>query len=333
MPNNSYVCDSIMDATGRTPLVALKDLGADSGVHAYAKLESFNPGGSAKDRTAAAMVEDARQAGLLGPGAVAVESSSGNLGVALARQAVVGGWDFHCVVDPRVNEATATYMRALGTTVHMVTEPDPETGDWLIARRTRVAELIEELGGAVNFDQYSNQAAFRAHEQGTMAEIVDTLDAAPDYLFVAVSTTGTLGGCQRYLASHGMDTTVVAVDAAGSVLFGGERGERVLPGYGAGVPTELSRAVHPDEVVRVEALDAIIGARRLARTEAILPGASGGAVVAAFEQFAPRMSPGETAVLIFHDDGRPYLDTVYSDEWVCATLGVELPHLNERIMQ
>lgn len=333
MPNNSYVCDSIMDTTGTTPLVTLKDLSAETGVHAYAKLESFNPGGSAKDRTALAMVDEARHAGVLGPGSVAVESSSGNLGVALARQAVVGGWTFHCVVDPRVNTATATYMRALGATVHMITEPDPDTGDWLVARRRRVTELMEEFEGAVNFDQYSNQAAFRAHEEGTMSEIVGTLNAAPDYLFVAVSTTGTIGGCQRYLRNRGLGTTIVAVDATGSALFGGERGDRVLPGYGAGMVTELSRAVDPDEVVRVDPIDAIIGARRLARTDAILPGASGGAVVAAFEQFAPRMAPGETAVLIFHDDGRPYLDTVYSDEWVCATLGVDLPNLNERIMQ
>lgn len=99
----------------------------------WAKLESFNPGGSAKDRTARALVADTLERGVLGPGSVVVESSSGNLGVALAREAAVGGWEFQCVVDPRTNQATLAHMRALGAHIHPVEEPDPETGNWLTA--------------------------------------------------------------------------------------------------------------------------------------------------------------------------------------------------------
>ena len=188
----SELSPGLLAAVGGTPLVSLPELGGGN-ARVWAKLESFNPGGSAKDRTARALVADALERGVLGPGSVVVESSSGNLGVALAREAAVGGWEFHCVVDPRTNQATLAHMRALGAHIHPVEEPDPETGDWLTARRALVGRLVDELGG-LNLDQYSNRAAFRAHSEGTMREIVAQLGHAPDILVVAVSTTGTIGG-------------------------------------------------------------------------------------------------------------------------------------------
>lgn len=307
----------MLGAIGRTPLVDLTRgfQPAEGGPTAtvWGKLESFNPGGSAKDRTARALVADATERGILHPGAVAVESSSGNLGVALAREAAIGGWEFHCVVDQRTNAATVAMIRALGAVVHPVTEPDPETGDWLAARRKKVAELKAELG-AVNLDQYSNRAAFDAHDAGTMAEIVAQLGHAPDTLVVSVSTTGTIGGCLRHIRRNGYDTEVIAVDAEGSVLFGGTRGERVLPGYGAGVVPELSTEVEPDRVVRVAAADAVRAARQLARSTGFVPGASGGAVAHVLGQLVGAGVAGDIAA-IFHDDGRAYLDTVYNDEW------------------
>ncbi|MEH0146724.1 pyridoxal-phosphate dependent enzyme [Corynebacterium sp. Q4381] len=310
----------ILGAIGGTPLVDLSrgfQEGGESQV--WGKLESFNPGGSAKDRSARAMVADATAKGLLHPGAVAVESSSGNLGIALAREAVAGGWEFHCVVDPRTNRATLSMIAALGAVLHPVEQPDPETGDWLTARRNLVAQLKEEIG-AVNLDQYSNRAAFDAHDQGTMAEIVEQLGHAPELLAVAVSTTGTVGGCLKHIREHGYDTTVVAVDAEGSVLFDGTRGDRILPGYGAGVVTELSKDVVPDRVIRVPASDAVRSARGLARTTGFVPGASGGAVAAAVAQLIDEGAAREI-VAIFHDDGRAYLDTVYNDEWVAEQIG------------
>lgn len=311
----------LMSAIGHTPLVDFS-AGFAPNARVWGKLESFNPGGSAKDRTARALVADATAKGLLRPGAVAVESSSGNLGIALAREAVIGGWEFHCVVDPRTNAATLAMMRALGAVLHPVTEPDPETGDWLTARRNLVAQLKEELG-AVNLDQYSNRAAFDAHDFGTMAEIVQQLGHAPEMVVVAVSTTGTIGGCLRHVREHGYATKVVAVDAEGSVLFEGARGERILPGYGAGVVTELSKEVEPDRVIRVEAFDAIDAARALARSTGFVPGASGGAVAWAVEKLVSEGAADEI-VGVFHDDGRAYLDTVYNDDWVNEQLGVEV---------
>ncbi|UIZ93026.1 pyridoxal-phosphate dependent enzyme [Corynebacterium sp. CNCTC7651] len=319
-----HAVGGVLGAIGHTPLVDLSRgfTTAGKSTSVWGKLESFNPGGSAKDRTARALVADATQRGLLYPGAVAVESSSGNLGVALAREAVAGGWEFHCVVDVRTNAATLRMIEALGATLHPVTEPDPATGDWLAARRSKVAELKEELG-AVNLDQYSNRAAFDAHNFGTMAEIVDQLGHAPEVLVIAVSTTGTIGGCQRHIEEHGFTTKLVAVDAQGSVLFDGSRGQRILPGYGAGVVPDLSREVHPDRVIRVEAADAVHAARDLARSTGFVPGASGGAVAHAVHQLVAEEAHSEI-VAIFHDDGRAYLDTVYNDEWVADKLGDKL---------
>ena len=305
----------LLEAIGNTPLVDVS-AGFDTppGTKVWGKLESFNPGGSAKDRTARALVADAVARGVLYPGAVAVESSSGNLGVALAREAAIGGWEFHCVVDKRTNLATLRMIEALGAVLHPVAEPDPETGDWLAARRNLVAQLKDELQ-AVNLDQYSNRAAFDAHDFGTMAEVVQQLGHAPDWLVVAVSTTGTVGGCLRHIRTHGFRTQVVAVDAEGSVLFDGARGDRVLPGYGAGVVPELSNDVEPDQVIRVEAADAVHSARELAAATGFAPGASGGAVASAVRQLLANGAAGDIAA-IFHDDARAYLDTVYNDEWV-----------------
>ncbi|AWB83889.1 pyridoxal-phosphate dependent enzyme [Corynebacterium liangguodongii] len=305
----------LLAAVGHTPLV---ELAVSPRARAWAKLESFNPSGSAKDRTARAMVRDAYEKGILGPGTIVVESSSGNLGVALAREALIGGWSFHCVVDTRTNAQTLAHMRALGAILHEVTAPDPETGDWLVARRAAVDELVAELG-AITLDQYSNRAAITAHSEGTMCEIIDALGHAPDFIVAAVSTTGTIGGCAHFVRSHGLPTTVVAIDAEGSVLFGGTRGSRILPGYGAGVVTELSTHVEPDSVIRVSAGDAVRAARTMARASGFLPGASGGAVAHGVDTLAAR-HPGAEIAAIFHDDGRAYLDTVYNDEWVEANL-------------
>lgn len=319
----------IRSTIGATPLIRLDNLLPRTDCTVWAKLEYFNPGGSAKDRTARALVDAARESGALTAGASIVESSSGNLGMALAREALLGGWNFHCVVDPRANRQAVSTMTALGATVHTVTEPDPVTGDWLSARRHRVEELLEQLPGAVCLDQYSNRAAFAAHSEGTMREILTALGHSPDLLLVATSTTGTIGGCLRQLSEADGRTTTIGVDAEGSVLFDGCRGTRTLPGFGAGVSPALAEDVHPDGVDRISDVDSVAGARLLARREGILPGASGGAVVAALLSRAPDLAPGTEVVLILHDSGGAYLETVYDDDWILRTLGVsgeELAH-------
>lgn len=313
----------ISEAVGSTPLVRLEHLFPDSGVEILAKLESVNPGGSTKDRPALAMVRDALDSGRLAAGGTVVESSSGNLGVALARVCTSYGLRFVCVVDSRTNATTVATIRALGGEIDLVSEPDPVSGDLLTARFRRVEQLMEEIPGAVNLFQYGNPANPGAHAAGTMREIAEALDHRLDVLMAAVSTTGTIAGCTAYLHEHRMDTRTVAVDAVGSVLFGGTSAPRPLPGLGAGVVTDISRTVSPGRVMRVDGLDCVVGARLLARREGILAGASTGGIVHALGTLVPELAPGSRLVFIVHDGGVPYLDTVYDDGWVQRTLGAD----------
>ncbi len=317
------IADGISAAVGRTPLVRLDRLFPHSGIEILAKLESVNPGGSTKDRPALAMVRDAIDRGRLAPGGTVVESSSGNLGVALARVCTAEGVRFVCVVDARTNATTVATIRALGGEIELVTEPDPETGDLLAARFRRVEEILERIPDAVNLYQYGNPANPRAHAEGTMREIAEATDHRLDVLMAAVSTTGTIAGCTAYLREHALDTGTIAVDAEGSVLFGGTAAPRPLPGLGAGVVTDISRTVDPDRVVRVRGIDCVVGARLLARREGILAGASTGGIIHALGTLMPELAPGARVVVIVHDGGVPYLETVYDDAWVEETLGVD----------
>lgn len=333
--SSAAIVDDVSGAVGSTPLVRLSRLVGPSR-DVFAKLESVNPGGSTKDRPAESMLADALASGRLTRGGTVVESSSGNLGMALARSCAVAGVRFVCVVDSRANRSALAVMRAFGAEISEVTEPDPETGDLLTARVARVQQLLERIPGAVNLHQYGNPANPAAHQRGTMPEIAEALDHRLDVMLAAVSTTGTIGGCSRYLREHGMDTRLVAVDAVGSVLFGGEAGQRRLPGMGAGFVTELSTQVEPDQVERVGELECIAGARLLARREGILAGASTGGCVAALARVVQQLPQAQRIAMMVHDGGMPYLQTVYDDTWVRETLGAsaqELEEMTDRIAE
>jgi N-(2-amino-2-carboxyethyl)-L-glutamate synthase len=313
--------DGILGAIGNTPLVALHRYLLRPDVHVWAKLEASNPGGSAKDRPAARMLEDALADGLIDLGTTVVESTSGNTGIGLAQACRYHGMRLICVADERAHATSMRAMRALGAEVQVVSRPDPETGDLLVARLGLVRRLLAEIPNSFWPDQYANESNPAAHAAGTMREIDDALDGRLDFLFVATSTTGTLRGCGDYLREHGRATRIVAVDSAGSALFGGTRGRRRLPGIGAGVETELSAGAEHDELVRVTDLDCVVGCRRLAEREAILAGGSSGGVAFALERLASRMEPGSRCVAIFPDGGSGYLETVYDDAWVERELG------------
>jgi cysteine synthase A len=313
--------DGILAAIGDTPLVALRRYLGTPEISVWAKLEAANPGGSAKDRPAARMLRDALDAGLVEPGGTVIESTSGNMGVGLAQACRYHGLRLVCVLDIRTHDTNVRTLRALGADVRIVSRPDPETGDLLAARLKLVAHLLETTPGAYWPNQYANASNPAAHAAGTMREIDEALGGDLDYVFVATSTTGTLRGCHDYLRAHGRETRLVAVDAIGSALFGGVRAARALPGFGAGIETELSRSACFDELVRVCDLDCVTGCRRLVDREAIFAGGSSGAVASALESLAPQMAAGSRCALILPDGGRGYLQTVYDDEWVRDTLG------------
>ncbi|MEU8926287.1 2,3-diaminopropionate biosynthesis protein SbnA [Kitasatospora sp. NPDC048545] len=311
----------VLSTVGATPLVELTRVFPDSAFRTYAKLESHNPGGSIKDRAALSMLVDRIRSGTLTPGkSVVVESSSGNLGIGLAQVCRYFGLRFVCVVDARTNQQNIAVMRALGAEVEVVTEPDAGTGEYLPVRLRRVRELVAGIPFAYCPDQYANPLNARAHRQ-TMREIVDELNGRVDYLVCAASSCGTLRGCAEYVRDLALPTRIVAVDAIGSVIFGGPAGPRLIPGHGASVRPALYGADLADEVVHVDDLDCLVGCRRLAHREAILAGGSSGAVLSALDRLRPRIPPGSVCAVILPDRGERYLDTIYDDDWAAAHFG------------
>jgi cysteine synthase A len=321
--------DGILGAIGRTPLVALRHLMADAPFRLFAKLEACNPGGSIKDRAALGLLEGAIRTGRIGPGTVVVESSSGNMGIGLAQACAVLGLRFICVIDVRTTPQNVAIMRAYGAEIEVVDTPDPN-GGFLQARIARVRAIVDRLPRAFWPDQYGNVDNALAHRR-TMHEIATALDGRVDVLFCPSSTCGTIRGCAEYAREHGLATTIVAVDAVGSVIFGsaGASGGRpapvrLIPGHGAAIRPRLYRDDLADACVHVTDLECVIGCRRLVACEGILAGGSSGAAVVAVERLRGRLAVDATVVAIFPDRGERYLDTIYCDEWVRRHFG-ELP--------
>ncbi|TWT90285.1 putative siderophore biosynthesis protein SbnA [Pseudobythopirellula maris] len=316
--------NGILSAIGWTPLVELTRHIELSGGHLHAKLEAFNPGGSAKDRPAKQMIETAMAAGLVHEGTTVIESTSGNMGIGLAQACRYYKLPLICVVDPRTQPQNLAMLKAFGAQVDMVTTP--LQGDFLRARLARLCHLLETTPNSFWPNQYANLENPRAHQTGTIAEIDEQLGGAYDYIFVAVSSTGTLQGCQEFLQAHGRQARLIAVDAAGSVLFGGSPGPRLIPGLGAGRVPPLARDNMQTQVQRVSDLDCVVECRRLAYREAILAGGSGGGVLSAIRRMREQLA-GQTVVAVLHDSGTRYLDTVYDDVWVEANLGLAADEL------
>ena len=198
--------------------------------------------------------------------------------------------------------------------------PDPTTGELLHARVARVKALVHEIDDAFWPNQYSNPDNALAHTQ-TVREICDELGEPVDYLFCATSTCGTLRGCSDAIAAHAMATSLVAVDAFGSAIFGSARQRRLIPGHGASMRPPLVDGAHVSHVVHVSDLDCVVGCRRLVAREGILSGGSAGGVLQAIQRMSDAIPDGALAVAILADGGERYLDTIYSDAWVAAHFG------------
>ncbi|MGH3870663.1 MAG: 2,3-diaminopropionate biosynthesis protein SbnA [Pseudonocardiaceae bacterium] len=308
---------SVLECIGNTPLVRLNRLFPQPGVEVLAKLELMNPGGSMKDRPARYIIERGLADGSIPRDAHLVESSSGNFGIALAIAARIHGLTFTCVVDPKTTRANLAILRQLGVEVEIINEPDDE-GNYLQTRIRRVRELLQEIPTALWVNQYANNRNWQAYYHGTGAEMAEQLVRPPDYLFAAASTTGSILGCARRLRERFPELCVVAVDAAGSVIFGGLPGRREIPGIGASRVPELLHRDEIDEVVTVDDLAAAHACRALLETEGIFAGGSSGFVVAAIQATLPRLPRPCRIVTIFPDRGDRYLDLMYDDEWLAG---------------
>jgi N-(2-amino-2-carboxyethyl)-L-glutamate synthase len=286
----------------------------------YLKCEGFNFAGSVKLKAAMEMVDAAERAGVVRPGATLIESSSGNLGVALALVSASRGYRFVCVTDARCTPTARQLMRALGADVRLVTQPHPEQG-LLGARLAYVRQLCRENSAYVWLDQYGNPGNRTAHYQTTGPEILKNFPEV-DVLFVGAGTTGTLMGCARYFREEKPSVRIVAVDAVGSVTFGYPPAPRMIPGLGTGVRPRLLDESLVDEVVIVSEPDTVRTCRALQRGGFLFGGSTGTVVSGALRWLADnRADRGMTAVAIAPDLGDRYLDTIYDDAWVAELYG------------
>ncbi|NJL27881.1 MAG: 2,3-diaminopropionate biosynthesis protein SbnA [Thermoanaerobaculia bacterium] len=323
--------NGILSAVGKTPLVRLERVFPEIPVRLWAKLEALNPGGSAKDRPGLALIERGIEEGKITPDTVVIESTSGNMGIGIAQACCQLGLRFIAVVDVKTAPANVAVLRAYGAEIDLVTQPDPESGELLQARLKRVRELLDTLPNSFWPDQTSNEANGWAHYRTTMPEIVEQLGKAPDFLFCAVGTCGTIRGCSEYVNDQRLATKVIAVDMLGSVIFGSKPQRRLMPGFGSGRVPPIFEPKFIHDHVHVSNLDCVVGSRLLARREAILGGGSCGGALMGVDKYKEHLPADATCVVVLPDRGERYLDTVFNDDWVRREIG-DIAHLwEERI--
>jgi len=285
----------------------------------HIKVELVNPTGSIKYKTARNLLDDAEKQGLIKPGSTIIESSSGNLGIALAALCAQRGFDFICVVDPNISAQSRKTIKAYGGKVHCVTEKDAN-GGYLGTRINYVKSYIAENPGTFWTNQYGSPSNPGAHYRYTAREIEQNVPDL-DLLAIGAGTTGTLIGCCEYFADR---IDILAVDSLGSVTFGGRPGPRYVPGLGASETPPIFRPGLVKDHISVPESEAIVMCHWLAATHGYLAGGSTGTVLAGVAHRLPTLKAGSTIVAISPDGGEKYLDTVYNSAWVEKHFGSDL---------
>ena len=298
---------------GNTPLLELRHVEQAEGLSArlFAKLEYLNPAGSVKDRIAKAMLLDAEEKGLLKPGSVIIEPTSGNTGIGLAAVAAARGYRAIIVMPETMSIERRRMMRAYGA--ELVLTPGSEGMKGAIAKAN---ELQKEIPNAIIPGQFQNPANPKAHYDSTGPEIFRDTDGRVDVFVAGVGTGGTITGVGRYLKEQNPNVKIVAVEPASSpVLSGGIPGAHKIQGIGAGfVPDVLDTAVY-DEIIPVENEDAFAAARRIGTLEGVAVGISAGAAAHAAILLAKRPeNVGKNIVVLFPDGGDRYLSTALVED-------------------
>ena len=302
------IYEKLTELVGRTPLVDLQRLAAKKNAQAQvvAKVEFFNPGGSVKDRIALNMIEDAEKKGILKPGSVIIEPTSGNTGVGLAWISRVKGYEAIIVMPETMSKERQNLLRAAGAKLVLTSGTKGMKGAIEEANR-----LKEETPGAVILGQFVNPANPDMHERTTGEEIWQDTDGVVDIFVAGVGTGGTVSGVGRTLKKHNPNVKVVAVEPESSpVLSGGQPGAHKIQGIGAGFVPQTYDAQVVDEIIQVSNDNAILTGRELSLYEGLIVGISSGAAAYAALQLAQRPeNKGKRIVALLPDTGERYLST------------------------
>ena len=284
---------SMQELIGHTPLVELTHFKLPEGVRLFAKLELWNPGGSAKDRVGRAMIQAAEKAGDLKPGGTIIEATAGNTGLGVAFAALNRGYRVIFVVPEKFSAEKQTLMKALGAElVHT-----PRAGGMLGAA-AKAEELRKEIPGAVTLKQFENPANPQAHYETTGPEIYEDLDGQVDYLVSGAGSGGTFSGIMRYLKEQNPRIQGVLADPYGSIIGGGEHGDYEIEGIGNDFIAKTMEVSFIDKVYKITDAEAFESVRRLALQEGIFAGSSSGAALAAALKLAAEGAKGNIVVPI-----------------------------------
>lgn len=303
------IAKKLTELIGNTPLLELNKFSSLKGLEQpiIAKIESFNPGGSVKDRVALAMIEDAEDKGLLKSGATIIEPTSGNTGVGLALVAAVKGYKLILTMPETMSIERRNLVKAYGATVKLTSGKEGMKGAIKAAE-----ELRDSIPGSIILQQFENQANPQKHYETTGKEIWRDTDGAVDIFVAGVGTGGTISGVGKYLKEQNPNVKVVAVEPTTSpVLSGGQGGPHKIQGIGAGFIPSTYNSKYVDEIFQVDNDQAILTGRQLAQSEGLLVGISSGAAAFAASELAKRPeNKGKRIVTLLPDTGERYLSTV-----------------------
>ena len=303
------IAKKLTELIGNTPLLELNKFSSLKGLEQpiIAKIESFNPGGSVKDRVALAMIEDAEDKGLPKPGATIIEPTSGNTGVGLALVAAVKGYKLILTMPETMSIERRNLVKAYGATVKLTSGKEGMKGAIKAAE-----ELRDSIPGSIILQQFENQANPQKHYATTGKEIWRDTEGVVDIFVAGVGTGGTISGVGKYLKEQNPNVKVVAVEPTTSpVLSGGQGGPHKIQGIGAGFIPSTYNSKYVDEIFQVDNDQAILTGRQLAQSEGLLVGISSGAAAFAASELAKRPeNKGKRIVTLLPDTGERYLSTV-----------------------
>jgi len=286
------------------------------------KLEGLNIAGSIKIKAAIYLIDNLEKNYNISPSKnTIIESSSGNLGIALSIVCKSKGYKFICVIDPNIPPLSRKLMEVYGAEIMQVTKKD-KSGGYLSTRIELIEKLLEDNKNIVWTNQYSSKVNTFAHYNTTAKEILREIKTV-DYLFIGAGTTGTLTGCAQYFKEYSSNTKIIAVDAKGSVTFGYPPSARYIPGLGTSKKPGICSTDNIFDILLVEETDTIRMCHYLLKKYCLFLGGSSGTILEAVRRYANKINQNLTVVAISPDFGDKYLDTVYNYEWIKNKYGID----------
>ncbi len=308
---------NILRTIGQTPIVKFNRVGAELDCHLYGKCEFFNPGGSVKDRIAAAMIEDAEACGLIKPGDTLIEPTSGNTGIGLALAGAVKGYQVIIVMPEKMSHEKAIVIEALGAKIYRT--PTEAAWDSPDSHLSLAKRLNEEIPNSHILDQYKNQNNPGVHAHMTAEEIIADMGSDLDMVVMGVGTGGTITGVGRRLKQAFPKIKIIGVDPFGSILGGGTEVKSYhVEGIGYDFFPEVLDNTLVDQYIKVNDKNAFLTARRLIREEGLLVGGSCGAAVWGALQAAKELKSHQHCLVILPDSIRNYLTKFADDDWMTS---------------